>query len=320
MLDLLVAGLDGFRAGIATPTLASVADRYLEVLGSRAGRPRLESPAVENYLRRAKTAAAYRLGRRLDAAAISRAHDVFYWSVAWTRARWLGAQALKNPLDLWVYQEILFETRPSWSSRQARTEAAAPSSSRPCATSWGRRRSSLARHRASARRLPGASAHHVPRRPLVDRPRGARGRPLARRRTPDARRPRPDHSQAHVEAEPEAYAPIVPVGGYVIVEDSNIGQIRSDLMPGPLQAIETFLDGNDEFEIDREREKFLITFNPSGYLRRARQPLLGGAVGGPHVRSRPRPVRTAPPVSQRTRPAAVPVPTPPRARSPAVKT
>ena len=29
---------------------------------SRAGRPRLESPAVENYLRRAKTAAAYRLG------------------------------------------------------------------------------------------------------------------------------------------------------------------------------------------------------------------------------------------------------------------
>ena len=80
-----------------------------------------------------------------------------------------------------------------------------------------------------------------------------------------------DHSQAHVEAELEAYAPIVPVGGYVIVEDSNIGQIRSDLMPGPLQAIETFLDGNDEFEIDREREKFLITFNPSGYLRRVRQ-------------------------------------------------
>ena len=33
VLDLLVAGLDGFRAAIATATLASVADRYLEVLG-----------------------------------------------------------------------------------------------------------------------------------------------------------------------------------------------------------------------------------------------------------------------------------------------
>jgi glycosyltransferase involved in cell wall biosynthesis len=33
VLDLLVEGLDGFRAAIATATLASVADRYLEVLG-----------------------------------------------------------------------------------------------------------------------------------------------------------------------------------------------------------------------------------------------------------------------------------------------
>ena len=40
-----------------------------------------------------------------------------------------------------------------------------------------------------------------------------------------------DHSQAHVEAELAAYAPLVPVGCYVIVEDSNIGRIRKDLMP-----------------------------------------------------------------------------------------
>ena len=79
-----------------------------------------------------------------------------------------------------------------------------------------------------------------------------------------------DHSQAHVEAELAVYAPLVPVGGYLIVEDSNIGQIRKDLMPGPFEAIETFLAGTDDFEIDRSREKFLITFNPSGYLRRVR--------------------------------------------------
>jgi cephalosporin hydroxylase len=81
-----------------------------------------------------------------------------------------------------------------------------------------------------------------------------------------------DHSQAHVEAELAAYTPLVPVGCYVIVEDSNIGQIRKDLMPGPLQAVETFLAGTDEFEIDRDREKFLITFNPSGHLRRVKEP------------------------------------------------
>ena len=48
-----------------------------------------------------------------------------------------------------------------------------------------------------------------------------------------------DHSQGHVEAELAEYAQLVPVGGYVIVEDSNIGQIRKDLLPGPLEAIET---------------------------------------------------------------------------------
>jgi cephalosporin hydroxylase len=54
----------------------------------------------------------------------------------------------------------------------------------------------------------------------------------------------------------------------VIVEDSNIGQIRKDLLPGPFQAVERFLAGTREFEVDHEREKFLITFNPRGYLRR----------------------------------------------------
>jgi len=43
-------------------------------------------------------------------------------------------------------------------------------------------------------------------------------------------------------------------------------------MPGPLQAIESFLANTDEFQVDREREKFLLTFNPSGYLRRVRRP------------------------------------------------
>src|SRR6476619_4914343 len=66
---------------------------------------------MENYLRRGIRSARFRVDKRLDQAAISRAHDVLYLSDAWTEARWLGAQALKNPLDLWVYQEIMVDTR-----------------------------------------------------------------------------------------------------------------------------------------------------------------------------------------------------------------
>jgi len=221
-------------------------------------------------LRRALTAARFRLDRRLDRLAVARAHDVLYLSDAWTKATWLGAQALKNPLDLWVYQEIMAETRPE------------------LVVETGTYRGGSAFYLASVCDLLGAGEvvsidvepvrEDYPEHPRITylggrsstapevvatvRERAAGKRVLV---VLDS-----DHSQAHVEAELEAYAPLVPVGCYVIVEDSNIGRIRTDLMPGPLQAIEAFLARNDAFEIDREREKFLITFNPSGYLRRAR--------------------------------------------------
>jgi cephalosporin hydroxylase len=225
---------------------------------------------MENYLHRAKTAAAFRIARRLDRQAVSRAHDVFYASNAWTMARWLGAQSLKNPLDLWVYQEILFETRPE------------------LIVETGTYRGGSALYLASICDLLGAGeVVSIDIEPMRDDyPQHPRITYLAGRSSTDrdvvsevrsraAGRPilvvlDSDHSQAHVEAELEAYAQLVPVGCYLIVEDSNIGQIRKDLMPGPLQAVETFMAKTDEFAIDREREKFLITFNPSGYLRRVR--------------------------------------------------
>ena len=223
-----------------------------------------------NYLRRAKDAAAFRVDRGLDRRAIARAHDVFYRSDAWTNATWLGAQALKNPLDLWVYQEILHETRPA------------------LVVETGTYRGGSALFLASMCDLLGVGEIvSVDIEPLrEDYPAHPRITYLGGRSSTDPEvvaeiraraEGRPtlvvldsDHSQAHVEAELSAYAPIVPVGCYVIVEDSNIGQIRKDLMPGPLQAVEVFLARTDEFVVDRDREKFLITFNPSGYLRRVR--------------------------------------------------
>jgi cephalosporin hydroxylase len=225
---------------------------------------------VQNYLRRAKDAAAFRISRRVRREAVARAHDALYESDAWTQTYWLGAQALKNPLDLWIYQEIVVETRPE------------------LIVETGTYRGGSALYLASICDLIGVgevvSIDIEPERD--DYPKHPRITYLAGRGSTDAdvvddvrRRAadRPtlvildsDHSQAYVEAELEAYAPLVPIGCYVIVEDSNIGRVRKDLMPGPLEAIHSFLRRTDGFEIDREREKFLITFNPSGYLRRVR--------------------------------------------------
>jgi len=225
---------------------------------------------MANYPRRAWNAATFRLARRLDEAAVARTHDVFYSSNAWTRATWLGSQALKNPLDLWIYQEIMAETRPE------------------VVIETGTYRGGSAHFLASVCDLLGTgevvSIDVEPRRD--DYPEHPRVTYLAGRSSTDpdvlaevrervkGRRTMvvldSDHSQAHVDAELEAYAPLVPVGCYLIVEDSNIGQIREDLLPGPLQSVETFMARRSDFEIDREREKFLLTFNPSGYLRRVR--------------------------------------------------
>ncbi len=225
---------------------------------------------MANAFRRAVNAVSFRFGRRLDRAAVSRAHDVFYASNAWTQATWLGSQALKNPLDLWVYQEIMAETRPD------------------VVIETGTYRGGSAHFLASVCDLLGAGeVISIDIEPLrEDYPQHPRITYLAGRSSTDpdvlaevrerveGRRTLivldSDHSEAHVDAELEAYAPFVPVGCYLVVEDSNIGQIRPDLMPGPLQSIETFLASRSDFVIDREREKFLLTFNPSGYLKRVR--------------------------------------------------
>jgi cephalosporin hydroxylase len=41
-------------------------------------------------------------------------HEFYYDSWVWQHTYWMGLQTLKCPLDLWIYQEILFELRPQF--------------------------------------------------------------------------------------------------------------------------------------------------------------------------------------------------------------
>lgn len=80
-----------------------------------------------------------------------------------------------------------------------------------------------------------------------------------------------DHSQAHVTRELELYAPLVTPGSSCLVQDGVIDTLPmfSNARPGPLPAIEAFLRGNRDFEIDHARcERFLITHHPKGWLKR----------------------------------------------------
>jgi cephalosporin hydroxylase len=78
------------------------------------------------------------------------------------------------------------------------------------------------------------------------------------------------HSAEHVSREISLYGPLVSPGSYLIVEDThfNGNPILPNFGPGPWEAVDALLASNSDFQPDRTREKFGITFNPRGYLRR----------------------------------------------------
>ena len=81
-----------------------------------------------------------------------------------------------------------------------------------------------------------------------------------------------DHAAGHVAAELASYHDLVAVGCYLIVEDTNVNghPVWPDFGPGPMEALDEFLVGRDDFVSDLDRERFLLTMNPRGFLRRVR--------------------------------------------------
>ena len=79
-----------------------------------------------------------------------------------------------------------------------------------------------------------------------------------------------DHRAHHVLEELRTYSDLVTPNCYLIVEDSWFGgrPVREDAVPGPSEALDAWLAEDQPFESDRWRERYLLTQNPRGYLRR----------------------------------------------------
>jgi cephalosporin hydroxylase len=187
----------------------------------------------------------------------------------WTTTTWLGVGVLKCPLDLWEYQEIIYELRPD------------------LIVETGTAKGGSALYFASVCDLIGngdiltidiAHASALPQHPRITYLTGSSVDPSVvaqvYERAGQANTVMvvldSDHSAAHVAAELDAYAPIVTHGSYLVVEDTNVNghPVYGWHGPGPMEAVEQFLAGTAEFVADRSREKLLLTFNPSGWLQR----------------------------------------------------
>ena len=85
------------------------------------------------------------------------------------------------------------------------------------------------------------------------------------------------HTKEHVLKEMELYSPLVSLNSYLVVRDT---QLMGHPIPlrmythegneGPFEAVQEFMAGNKSFVIDRQRERFLLTANLSGFLKRVK--------------------------------------------------
>jgi len=79
------------------------------------------------------------------------------------------------------------------------------------------------------------------------------------------------HTKDHVLEEMNIYSHYVSRGCYLIVEDTHVNghPVEWDYKDGgPHEAVQEFLSKRDDFVVDKERERLQMTFNPGGYLRR----------------------------------------------------
>ena len=187
---------------------------------------------------------------------------------------WMGVKSMKCPLDLWIYQEIIFKTKPDF------------------IIETGTNKGGTALFLANICDLLNNGViltvdfANMDNRPEHKRINYFQGDAAAEstiekiQQTINSLNSSKDkkvmvilddeHPEKHVLKEMELYGKMVTKGNYLIVEDTSMGghPVWPELVGGPMEAVKKYFETHDDFEIDSSLEKFLLTFNPSGYLKK----------------------------------------------------
>jgi cephalosporin hydroxylase len=184
---------------------------------------------------------------------------------------WMGVRAQKCPTDIWIYQEILHETRPDVIVETGVNFGGATLLLANLCDLLGHGEVvavdiTLDRVHENTRKHPrvtlleGSSTAPDIVEQIAKKCAGKRTMV-----TLDS-----DHSADHVYRELSQYSPLVSPGLYLICEDTNtdLGAAARGEWRGPSAALQRFLSENDQFTVDLSRNRMMLTFNPKGYLRR----------------------------------------------------
>lgn len=196
-------------------------------------------------------------------------YDSFLFGKTWAESTFMGTHIKKFPFDTWIYQEMLYELKPDLIIE--------------CGTYKGGNALYLAclldfMNKGEIISIDIVDYENKPRHPRITYLTGSTIAPeilsILDERTKNKNSVLvildDDHTRDHVLKEMHIYGKYVTRGNYMIVEDSNVNghPVYPEFGPGPYEAIEDFMKSNKEFEIDKSREKFYMTANPNGYLKK----------------------------------------------------
>lgn len=201
---------------------------------------------------------------------INRFHKYYFNNKVWLHnTTWAGVNVLKNPFDLWVYQEIIFRQKPDLIIETGTFNGGS--------ALYLAHLCDLCNHG----KVISIDINHKP-----DFPKHPRIEYLTGESTSSSIIQKvqekvlggmkvmvildSDHSYENVRKEIAAYAPLVSKGCYLIVEDTNVNgyPVMPGFGKGPREAVWEFMKNNNTFEVDLSCEKFLMSFNHEGYLKR----------------------------------------------------
>lgn len=187
------------------------------------------------------------------------------------KVTWMGKRIWKNVLDAWIYQEIIWEYKPDviveiggkFGGGTLFLAHLMDMIGRGTVISIETDRSSYDVKHPRITELTGSSSDSWV---LSEAEKLCRGKKVIVIQDGD-------HRKFQVLKDLQNYSRLIPIGGYFIVEDGIVdlfhpGDGLGFDKDGPLAAVETFLEGNKTFAIDKNRERYLLTYNPKGYLKR----------------------------------------------------
>jgi len=199
------------------------------------------------------------------------ANIIYFQKKVWDKTYWMGYNVAKCPMDLIVYQELIVNLRPDLIIETGTLRGgSALYFAQICDLIGNGRVMSIDFQNYKA--LPQhprieyvvAPSTHAKLKEYLDGKVQGVGKVLVMLDS--------DHRAEHVANELEMYCRYVTVGSYLIVEDSCFDGFPAwpEYGPGPTVAIDEFLEKNDNFEVDRDMERHLITFSPKGFLKKVK--------------------------------------------------